>query len=254
MISDDAAGPGGWRAPDGNWRPPADESADLGSATTPAAAAAGGRTATAGAPGKAAVLIPPIIPDPPDTGSRNGSRAWSALGFRSQEELYAGRRNAPTPPTRRTLRGPVDSRGVFVSLASAVVLGATFLPWYEVTPPSTLSGRAISALTGPLTILDHGFGGWRYAIPIVALLAIVVGVADALIRAGQRGALLSFVVLRIIVLAQLGLVIAAIVARTPDGLGHGMTFVVGVRWPVWGALAAAVVAAGGSLASSGRPS
>ncbi len=149
----------------------------------------------------------------------------------------------------------MDSRAVFVSLASAVVLVATFLPWYDVTPPASPSGRALSALTGPLTILDHGFGGWRFAIPVVALAAVVIGVADALIRAGQRGALLSFVALRMLVLAQLGLVIAAIVARTPYGLGtgSGLTFIVTVRWPVWGALAATVVAAGGSLAASGRP-
>jgi hypothetical protein len=236
---------GWWLASDGKWYPPELHPSKTSSVPV-----------SAGAPGRAGrTPPPPIAPVGPATrlgpvGSSPGRGGWAGDGY---EDLSAARRSGQR--SEHALRAPVDARGVFVSLASAVVLVATFLPWYTVTPQHGAAGRVLASLTGQLTILDHGFGGWRFAIPAIALVAVAAGIVDALIRAGQRFALLSFVVVRVLVLAQLGLVIGAMVDRTPKGLDVGSTvrLFVDVRWPVWGALAAAVVALGGSLAASGRP-
>jgi len=114
------------------------------------------------------------------------------------------------------------------------------------------SGSSGVVVIQTLTIFDAGYGGWRIAIPFVALAALVCGIVDALLRGGDRGALLSFVLLRVLVLVQIGLVVAAIVAKTPHGAlaNPVVDALVSVRWPAWGALAASVVAVGGSLAAA----
>jgi uncharacterized membrane protein YvlD (DUF360 family) len=174
--------------------------------------------------------------------------AWQAEQYRTQRELYIGGIPARHLEARLdTIHAPVDARGVFASLASLVVLLATFLPWYAITPaprPPLLGSQ--------LTIVDLGYGGWRWAIPAVAVAALVLGVVDALIRPAQRFAVLSFFALRVLVLALLGLVIAAVVVHTPHHV-LGVSNAVGtVRWPAWGALAAAVVGFGSSLAAAPR--
>ena len=134
-----------------------------------------------------------------------------------------------------------------MALASAVVLAATFLPWFGLTP----SG---SAQTLGATILDPGYGGWRVLVPMVAVAAMVVGIANALLRPADRGALAVFVVLRALVVTQAGLVVAALATKAPHTLAQGAGSLVVLRWPAWGAVAASLVALGGSLAgASVRP-
>jgi len=133
-----------------------------------------------------------------------------------------------------------------VSLASAVVMVATFLPWYSVLPPSPQAATSL----GELTIFDMGFGGWRWAVPGLAALGLIAGVIDAAVRPAHRGAVTAFVVLRLLVVAELAVVVLAIAFRTPHGVGAASDLAATIRWPAWGALAAAVVGSGAAVAAA----
>jgi hypothetical protein len=59
-----------------------------------------------------------------------------------------------------------------------------------------------------------------------------------------------FVALRLLVVAELVAVVAAIALRTPHAVGGASGIAATIRWPAWGALAAAVVGSGASLAAA----
>lgn len=135
---------------------------------------------------------------------------------------------------------------MLVSAASALLLGACFLPWYVLT-----AAGSPTALGDPLvSILDAPFGGWRMAIPLVAAVAVVCGIFDALLRADAPGAMASFIALRALVLAELALVVLALVSRTPNGAAGALGVATSLHWPAWGALGCAIVAVGGSFAAA----
>ena len=168
---------------------------------------------------------------------------------------YFGRRRQHrrfSLPNLSRVRHVVDARGAFVALGSAAVLVASFLPWLALTP---LAGATAGAAPLLATILDPGYGGWRGFLPVAAAVGVVVGVVDAMMRSTDRGALFVFLVVRLQAVAQLGLVVATLAAKMPGpGAPVQGAVAVSLRWPAWGALAAAVVALGASAASaSERP-
>jgi hypothetical protein len=233
-------------ASDGKWYSPELHPERVAAHAVPAAALRAPVGAAVGAHAPA-----PIIPPQPAASTSRMPGVPGGVWGEDQYRTHSDHHGAPTaagpvPRSRHKLHVPVDSRGVFVSLASAVVVVATFLPWYAVLPPNPQAPTSI----GELTLFDTGFGSWRWALPAAALLAVVVGVADALARPTRRGALAVFVALRVIVLVELALVIAAIAARTPHGVGLAAELPATVRWPAWGSLAAAVVGFGASLAAA----
>lgn len=154
---------------------------------------------------------------------------------------------APANRRRRAARAPADVRGVLVSVASAAVFTASFLPWYAIssvgTRPTDIGGQVFS-------IVSATFGGWRLAIPFVAAMTVACGILEALLRADTPGAMLSFITVRVLVLVQIGLVVATLLIRTPTGVPGALHVVASARWPAWGSLGCAVVALGGSFATA----
>ena len=129
---------------------------------------------------------------------------------------------------------------------------ACLLPYYRVIP----AGSAGLASPVHYQVVAGAFGSWRAVLPAVAGAGVVIGVANWLMRATTRGAVLVFVTLRLLTLAQLGLwVLVAIDRMTTRGLKadiHGTLISpsVTVTWVAWAAIAVAVAAMAGSFASS----
>jgi hypothetical protein len=141
----------------------------------------------------------------------------------------------------------IDQRGLFVALCAALLLAACALPFYQFAP----GGRGVPA---SLSAASTDFGSWRPALAALAAVALVAGVANALLHTGSHGAVGIFVVLRLLAFAQLAGWIAAVVERTPRGVattGPAVT-VTWVAWAAVGVAAAAVVGSFSSLDHEGR--
>jgi hypothetical protein len=235
-ISDVARGPGWWLASDGKWYPP-----EARPPVQVAPAAVAHPTATPGPKGVRASRRPV-----------SGRETNWGVDYWTAEEIAASQRRSASrrPPTG--FRRPVDPRGAFVAALSVLLLVACLLPYYRVIP----AGSAGLASPVHYQVVAGAFGAWRAVLPAVAGAGVVIGVANWLMRATTRGAVLVFVTLRLLTLAQLGLwVLVAIDRMTTRGLKaeiHG-TLVspsVTVTWVAWAAIAVAVAAMAGSFASS----
>jgi hypothetical protein len=136
---------------------------------------------------------------------------------------------------------------VFSAAFSLALLGACCLPYYKVSIPSH-----------PLmssTVIGHQLGAWRIAIPGVAVLAVLFGIVNSILRVGVKGAVPIFVGLRVLCFAQLGLWIMAIfVHRYGTGVMSPTPSHVGVTvgWLAYSAVPVAAVALVGSFASLRR--
>ncbi|MCL5445426.1 MAG: hypothetical protein M1121_05130 [Actinobacteria bacterium] len=129
-------------------------------------------------------------------------------------------------------------------------MATMFLPVYSFT----LYDPTGQSTTTSLTMFDHGYGGWRFILAAVLALSVVIGVINSILKVGDKGAVFVFVVLRVLCLAQLGMIVAAIVIKTPQGIvvPHGFTSSVSLLWPIWPLLAVGVIAMGGALAAQGK--
>jgi|GEM_PF-4398589 len=178
----------------------------------------------------------------PEAKHSASSSPWEAESpWAGTDDLGVGGR------TRRSsgvLRATVDPRGAFVAGLSLVLVGACFLPYYKVSVAGTVVAK--------FTVIDHAFGSWRVAILAVSGLCVVIGILNSALRVGKRGAVTVFFTMRVLVLCQLGLWIAAMVDRTWHGLvvPPGITST-SLTWVAIVAVAVAVGALGGSVAAMG---
>ena len=167
------------------------------------------------------------------------SSAWDNEEAWSSGEVYVGGTRTGRSTTPLSRRAVSDVRGMFVAGASAFVLLASLLAWH----PSS------DRLTGSrLTWSNYGYWSLHDILPAAAFVAVVLGVVNALLKAGDRGAMGVFVTLRLVLVIQLGAVIASIIASASSfGAAGEANFA--VLWPAWLALAGCVVALLSSLAT-----
>jgi hypothetical protein len=182
-------------------------------------------------------------------GTSQSVAAWAYERDWTDDELFAsGRRGTVRPDAGAPRRRPLDPRGAVIAAASAVAVIVTFFPWYRYNAIEGSSGTA-RAVLGSASLYAHGYGGWRLLIPLLAILALVLGLGNWLLRPGDRGAVMVFVVLRLVVLALLGLTVAAVFQHAPNGVElGGKVLESDFEVTVWPAVAAGVVALGASLA------
>lgn len=211
--------------------------------------------------------VPPPVPDwvsseqaspAPRAGSRlrhtvrtstvNRAELWGTDPYRDQDALLVGSRRRAQSADRSALLARLDPRGIFVAVVSALLLPACALTYYNV-PGVTRLGKKV---TPTYTVIAHAFGSWRVLLPVLAGLAIVVGIVNAFMQVAAPGAVTVFVALRLVVIAQLGLWVLAAVQRTPHGAAFGSGGIVTVTWVAWAAIGIAAVAVLGSFASMGK--
>jgi hypothetical protein len=170
---------------------------------------------------------------------------WSNYDdYRHQDELYAA------PSARKKVltlgRAGRDPRGLFAAGGSFVALVLTFVPWYKWSVVSQSKG----VLTVSRTIFDLGYRGWYLLIPLAAALGVVLGVANALLRAAQKGSVGMYMLMQGLALVTIGLVVAARFLTLSDTVKQAHRVAsISYLWPIYGALAAAVVALLMTLAS-----
>jgi len=167
-------------------------------------------------------------------------------GYRMEDDPFGDRLRNP-PQSQVGLRRSVDGRGVFVAAVGLVLLGACFLPYYTVS-------YGLGAQT-TYTVMDTALGVWRLLLPAVAAATVVVGVANSMLRVGQKGAVGVFYALRFLVLGQLVLWIVPIVVhhlRATSSVAGGAAADVTVGWLAYSGAAVALVALAGSLSSMGK--
>jgi len=156
------------------------------------------------------------------------------------------RRQRSADSARTRLLEHMDGRGIFVSGASVLLLPACLLTYYALDGV-TRSGRHVHAT---LTVVASAMGSWRVAIPILAGLCVVAGVIDAFLPVAASGAVTVFVILRVAVVAQLGVWILTAVLRTPTVPAGSPA--ASVTWVAWVAIGVAAIGVLGSLASKAR--
>ncbi|MHB8219369.1 MAG: hypothetical protein ACYDHU_03480 [Acidimicrobiales bacterium] len=144
------------------------------------------------------------------------------------------------------LKRSVDARGVFVAAIGLVLLGACFLPYY------TVSGGV--GTQGTFTVMNHAFGQWRLVLPALAVVTVVVGIANSVLRVGERGAVGVFYALRFVVLAQLALWVVVIFVHHFFEVTSGPRLPpvsVTVGWLAYTAAAVSLVGVAGSVSTMG---
>lgn len=172
----------------------------------------------------------------------------NASPWESESPYSSSHQNQPTARSTAStsvLKATVDPRGAFVAVASLLLVGACFLPYYRLYSPR-------GVLTVSFTVIDHSFGQWRLAIVVVSALCVVIGIVNSALRVGMSGAVTVFFAIRVLVLCQLGLWIAALVDRTWHGGALATGATIKLTWVAYAAVVLAVVALGGALASIGK--
>jgi hypothetical protein len=151
--------------------------------------------------------------------------------------------------TESRLRATVDPRGAFVAVTSLLLVAACFLPYYKVSAAGT-SGSVT------FTVIAHHFGAWRLAILALAGICVLAGIINSTLRVGMSGAVAVLLAMRLLALGQLALWIVALVDKSSKDvipvLAAPGSFTTKVTWVAFAAVALAVVALSGSLASIGR--
>jgi hypothetical protein len=183
------------------------------------------------------------------TAARRGQRGWGDDRW-ADDDMVAVRRRGLSGTAPAAPRRAFDQRGPFVAACSALLLVACFLPYYRV---ASIAGVPLSQ-PRTFTAMDSVFGGWRAVLPLVAVVALGLGVTNSLLRVGSRGAAGILSLLRFVTLVQLGLWILVMVERHVVGTGPvaaslGAKPTVALTWVAWAAVTAAVVALAGSFAS-----
>jgi hypothetical protein len=141
-----------------------------------------------------------------------GVGAWSQFdAYRSPEQLSVAQVHSAEHGPRLA---PRDPRGAAAALASLVLFGLTFLDWYAIT----LTFAAGRALQGRATVYQVGYRGWYLVIPGVAVLGVVVGVLNFLLRVTDDWAVTVFVALRLLAVAAVVLMALALVFVHPYDL------------------------------------
>lgn len=180
---------------------------------------------------------PPSVKAPPSAPpvETRRHRVWDEDPQLTDDQLYAGGRHGVSAhgPYRRR----IDQRGAFAAATSAVVLAAAFLPWYTTHLPTHPTANLFS----------HGFAGWLIFIPVAAGAGIALGVANALLHPADPGAVPVFVLLRVVILAQVVLVVVSIFVH--DTHGEFQHVSVAAYWASWAAIGAA---AAGLLGTAAR--
>jgi len=186
------------------------------------------------------------------------AEVWQPSTSWDHAHTVSAKRGLMSRSTRQAVRSRFDPRGLFSCVASLVVLVASLLPWYVLRVIGT-AGVTANPLNEVFhfTLTSNAFGGWRVFIPIVAGATAVVGLTSSILRSGDPGAVAVSMTLRVLTLLELGLVVAALVMRTPTHPLHlnlplSVETVIEVGAGAWVALAGAVLAAGGAMASTGR--
>jgi hypothetical protein len=156
--------------------------------------------------------------------------------------------------SRAIRRTAVDVRGILTAVASLVVLVAALQPWYAVRVIAASGSNVSLNQMFHFTLSSSAYGGWRLLLPILCAFAALIGIMDAVLRSGDRGAVGVFVALRIVTVCELVLVIACIAVRTPAlplnlGLPQSVETVVEVTPAAWVALVAGAIAFFSTLAS-----
>jgi hypothetical protein len=243
-MGDVSQGQGWWLASDGRWYPPE---------THPLAK-------LAGAPATVAPVAPSVAPV-----TRAGGSAGPVVGAGQSApkggppgsdwgrgDYWSGQGTAISGvrlsggPSSRGLRRSVDPRGAFVAVLCLLLLMACYLPYYRVAVP----GSTTDVGSHTFTVMAGTFGAWRVAIPSIAALSVIFGIVNSILRAGSRGAVGTFVVMRLLVLADIGLwALAAVYHHDQGPLASLPT---SVTWVSWAAVVVAVMALLGSLASMGK--
>ncbi len=227
-----------WQAAD---RPPPGE--PPGGSTVPPAPVTGEPPPAPTAPGRVPGAVAGVA------AARRGARGWGDDRW-ADDDMVAVRRRGLSSTAPAAPRRAFDQRGPFVAACSALLLVACFLPYYRV---ATLAGVPLPQ-PRTFTVVDSVFGGWRAALPLVAVVALGLGVTNSLLRVGSRGAVGILSLLRFVALIQLGLWILVMVERHVVGTGPvaaslGAKPTVALTWVAWAAVAAAAVALAGSFAS-----
>ena len=181
-------------------------------------------------------------------GKPAANATWSDPEYRWDDSTFTNQQGA-RESSIEGLRRSADPRGAFVVVVSLVLIGACFVPYYNVPATLTASGET------HLRVIATAMGAWRLVIPAVCVLTAAIGIANSALRVGQRGAVGVFVLLRLSVLAQLALWIIPIfvtkVYDTPPGVAptsNGVT----VGWVAYSCAAVAAVAVIGSFAAMGK--
>ena len=206
---------------------------------------------------------PPPRPRPPAPGAPGPVQPASGGGGRPPPDQARRQRFplgvrvavlelAPEPAHRPVHRIDQRAQGdggpalaLFVAVASLLLVGACFLPYYRLYSPR-------GVLTVSFTVIDHSFGQWRLAIVVVSALCVVIGIVNSALRVGMSGAVTVFFAMRVLVLCQLGLWIAALVDRTWHGGALATGATIKLTWVAYAAVVLAVVALGGASASIGK--
>jgi hypothetical protein len=256
-----AQGPGWWIASDGKWYPPETHpSYSVPAAPEPAPAPVG--AAPLDPDGALPTLFPttprgPWVPVNSASGiplatspvvGRNQA-PWGDTTEFSHTELYAGGSARAGVQSSSRYRSIFDPRGAFFTLTCLAVLAmTTILPWYSVT--ITLSSASVTVQRLHLT--DHIFPTWHIAIPILAGVGILLGVANSLLRPTDRGAVTAYVLLRVVGLALVALMILAAFWVQLPGLHLHTVFAPTVNrlWPCYASIGAGVVGLAGQLTST----
>jgi len=171
------------------------------------------------------------------------ARPWGDADFSEGSPLIVSQQSTSSG----VLKAKVDPRGGFAAVLSLLLVGACFLPYYMFTP------SAVNLPVTNATVLDHAFGPWRIAILVVAVLCVLVGIVNSVLRVGVRGAVGVFFALRVLALAQLALWVVALIDRSWSGvvpLAPGAS--VSVTWVAYVAVLVAFATLGGSVASLGK--
>lgn len=239
-MSDVGHGPGWWLASDGRWyAPETHPSVSQVAAAVPTSPS--GAPALPGGDSASPVTAGPLA----HTGAPPGSDWGRGDYWSGQGTAISGKpRSRGRIPVG--LRRPVDPRGAFVAVLCLLLLMACFLPYYRVG----VQGSTTDVGSHTFTVMAGVFGAWRVAIPSIAALSVVFGIVNSILRAGSRGAVGTFVVMRMLVLVDIGLwVVAAVYHHDQGPLASLAT---SVTWVAWAAMVVAVIALLGSLASMGK--
>jgi hypothetical protein len=184
--------------------------------------------------------------------SAGASDAWSSPEYRWEDAAFTNRPGGKgRAQSSRGIRRSVDPRGAFVVLVSLVLVAACFGPYYTV--PGGILGSAHSQT---FAVISGTFGSWRIVIPGVCVLTAAIGILNSILRVGQRGSVLVFFLMRVMVFCQLAVWLAPIFVHHYVGtVPHSATLpdaTVGVGWYGYSCGAVAFVAIAGSMATMGK--
>ncbi len=176
-----------------------------------------------------------------------------SVAWPDEEFVGRGRRRfRGGPPTR----GHFDARAPFVAGLSLLVLVCAVLPWYEVRIIGPAAATDFINKIFTYTLTSSTYVGWRLLVPIIAGLTTLVAIANMFFRSGERGAVTLFQVVRGLAIAQLAIVVIAMILRQPPHSFHlpvpNAVVVIELNWWAWVALFASLGAVAGAIASSGK--